>query len=358
MKWPVIACLATSSLFGSCECIAEDCCCVEEDRCGAFRFGGYWLWMRPLVSPIEYARVFQETSTDPQVYEVERECLKTKFHSGYEFFASYRGAIDCGCAWDIKGSILSHEFSGKTKLEVEDPRFIIPLMGFIFGERDNAFFSAVGKNYFDLTLINGEVGWNLLSCYPQFLRLFAGVSYTDLKQCIKISYTDPVFTVTTQNQQTESIVEQRSKFSGIGPRVGINADWTFCRGIHLFGELAGNILFAKTSGELTQASFIAGDGSTQEQINFRTDESFCHGKKTIPSLDLRVGLGVKLISLSCFYLSIEGGYRAVHYFDAFQLLKIASSGFSGENVYAESPTWMQDENYGLTGWFVGGSFGF
>lgn len=379
MKWPVYACLATGSVFGSsCDYYEEsyfgnscDCPCDYsrlEDSCfGEFGIEGNWLYMRPLVSSLEFARIGTLVDDTPEIINVERKCLKTKFDQGYEFYAFYRNATKTCTSWDIKGGILSHDFSGKTSVDTSNTpdgdfisKSIIPLMGFTLDIRDTAYLSAAGKLFTDLTELHAEIGWNYLPGCSWVFRAFAGLGYANLKQQIDVSYTEPIEMITTQNLQTERIIQQKSKFSGIGPRAGLYANWAFCGGVSLFGELTGNLFFASTSGTFSQSGYLAPESPLEERI-FRSIESFCHNKRTIPSLDLRVGLTAKVLCFSCFTLSVQGGYRTIHYFDAFELFEIASSGLGSDNTqnnYFESPTSLKEENYALSGWFIGGSLGF
>lgn len=358
-------CLAASPIFGNmCNCSCEDPV-ADNGYCGEFSLGGNWLYVRPDISSVEFARVVQEIQGGSTIDTAERKCLKTKFDQGYEFFASYKSATSNCAAWDMRAGFLSQDFSGNTKVSVpastdELVRNIIPLMGFRSDVRDFAFFSSEGKLFLDLTEIHGEAGWNYIPSCATFFRAFAGVTYTNLKQKMHFFYSDPAIIVSTQTQQTEIDITQVSKFSGIGPRVGFFANWNFCWGVSLFGDFAASILFAKTSGSYSQSSYLV-PFSTFDETIFRSNESFCHNKRTIPSLDLRVGLSVKLICLSCFNFSVQGGYRSIHYFDAFEFLKFSSnelSSASTENSYFASTTWLIEENYALSGWFVGGSIGF
>lgn len=297
MKGPALICFAASTVFAdSC----SDCCLctdplAEKEYCGEFSLGGNWLYVRPDISSVEFARVIHEVEANPEIDSGERKCLKTKFDQGYEFFASYRSAV-CNCtAWDVRGAFLSQDFSHTTSVTTTTPS-IVPLMGFTFSTSDLFCLSAEGKLSLDLSELHGELGWNYIPSCSTFIRAFAGVAYTNLKQNIDLFYTDPVEEV----ELLELSLAQMSKFSGLGPRVGFFANWSFCDELALFGELSGSILFAKTSGSYSQISNVLPAQA------LRANETFCHGKRTIPVLDLKVGLSVKFASTLTFPRPLRG----------------------------------------------------
>lgn len=360
--------LLSRILVADCTCYGnrpscEECSTQRPSSCclGTFGAGGSWLFMRPFTSEIEYGRIVEEAEeSNPVVFEISDKCISTKYASGFEVYAFYQSLPLCSYfSWDLQGSFVSHDFSKKESKSVVFPKFIIPLVGFIPNESANQFFLASTKIRLDFMHANGELGLTAFSENPFSIRLFGGVQYANLKQKIEVSYQDPTETSTLNSQLPTTFVSQLAKFNGIGPRFGFNGVWDIYCGLNFFGDFAVNLLFAEKKGRFFQETDVATLISPAES-NFQAQEEFCHSQQFIPNLDIRLGLGFQFNLFRRLSIGIEGGYRALHYFDALQLYQITSSSFSSSDTpnFLQSKMSIQSEDYSLAGWFVGGNLQF
>lgn len=144
----------------------------------------------------------------------------------------------------------------------------------------------------------------------------------------------------------------RSKFNGIGPRLGFDLNWGFCNGFGVVGSLSAALLVGEEDSSLTQRITLDGafgalgltvDGvsgitvpavpeATVYSVNpfvstFTFDSGFIgfhHPDETrvVPNIDAKLGLDwtYQFCNCSRSKLTIEAGYLVSHYFNAIDRL--------------------------------------
>lgn len=356
MSMRILASIALATAF----CFADSCDCepVCETSCfGEIEIGGNWLYMSSTTTPIEIGRVIQNESVDPfTIYSVDRKCFPSRYQSGYEIFARYRPSPNCSPVWDVKGTVLSHDLKQDETIVIHDPKYLVPLQGFLFSPTADRFYRGYGEKKLDLFTCSLEIGGIILNGGCLNFRSFGGAVYADLKQRLDFSYTSPVEVNVEQNQQTEIQTTQFAKFSGTGPFLGFEAAWNWLSCVSLFGSCNGQLFVSKTKGDFSQASFIAGNGSSGPNVQFRATENFCSEWRIIPSFVAQIGLFAEVLSFSCLNFSIQGGFRAQVFIDALPYLQMTQN--TSVSSYDQNTTWTSNINYSLSGWFLGGTIVF
>lgn len=348
----------------SCDC--EECYCSDYckeyiqhcgfDDCATFSAWGEWIYMRPLNTNLEYARVIdtilQEAS--PNFVNAKEQCIKTKFSSGYQIFASYIAPrCDCCYTWDLRASYMAINNSKSTSTRAKDSLFIIPVGTFIPGNNLRRVLFASAKVKYKYQAVDAEFGWRMQCECPFSLRAFAGIRWANLKEKYSAFYTDPA-DITNSNLVFETSYKRAAKFDGVGPRIGFNANWIVGSGFGLFGDFGAQLLIAKKRGDLTQLSL---DPLADQDLplNLTWTEKFCKKTAIIPNFDIKLGATLKYTCFNCVALSMQGGYRALYFINALENVQITGNNTDadiGVERLRQSTTLATDEDFGLIGWFV------
>jgi len=115
------------------------------------------------------------------------------------------------------------------------------------------------------------------------LRLEAGLRHAKVNQEIDISYVQ----VTSSNSYRASSIDNTNKFTGWGPRFGIDFDWKMGLGFDLFGSLGGSLLVGDFDVAYTQFDKAAGSDTWTTRVE--VDESY--DSRLIPVAEARAGIG-------------------------------------------------------------------
>jgi len=344
----------------------EDCtpCCSICTCSATFGGGGSWLYLRPLITPVNYARKVEITSYENLtglLLDGKDLCFRTEQDSGFELFAFYQSPLSCeDLKWDLTGRFLSHRMKKRHHSKASDPRFLQPTIGFIPQAAVNQFTLASSFVETDFKCLNGEFGGAIDSNQSYFLRIFAGVQYANLKTNHSVDFTQS-FPPVVEFSANETQVVELSRFEGVGPRIGFEGRIPIFCGISFMGDFGFNLLFSKKSGSLQEEAFIGSTDSPIPQSDLRLKQSFCSSRFFTPGIDGKVGIALPVNFWDCFFLNMELGYRGLYYWDAVTHLEIVSNRIFAEGeaaLYSDSSTFERSLNFGLTGWFVGGSLQF
>jgi hypothetical protein len=182
------------------------------------------------------------------------------------------------------------------------------------------------------------------------LRMFAGLRFAEVTSDMANTYSanDVDSTVGTKPPETTTTIDTvlvenyNSKFTGIGPRVGVDSVYHIgnCFGIvaHaavalLVGEVESdsngsfNSVRTTTGGapEVTvNLTDLEGDGSVTVIGTLDSNDS----SRVVPVLDAKLGLNYSHAFENESILTIEGGYQATQYIDAVDRLDGSASGVS------------------------------
>lgn len=174
---------------------------------------------------------------------------------------------------------------------------------------------ATGKVTFQYDVINLEVGQTLIPSEQIGLRFFGGISNAYLREKVNAFYYGNVLTgefagpFTTDQTVT-------SNFTGIGPRIGMSADYQFGCGFSLLGEGAVSALVgsvhAKTNYLSTSQELLI-QYSQAENAQFIKDQSLT---QVIPGFDTKLGLSYKYVTSNNIGLDVQAGFEAAVYVNA------------------------------------------
>lgn len=209
------------------------------------------------------------------------------------------------------------------------------------------------------------------------LRLFGGIRYANLKHRLDVQYDAHstqlafAFVPSIQLPQTDSaisvlipfnvasalidVVNQKSHFNGVGPRLGFDASYYLGGGVGVVGSLSTSLLVGEIDNSLQEriivnatatfippAAIMTTDSDSPEITSTSevsvttllapevvTDSSFKYPDQTriVPNFDAKLGLNFtyQFHSAPNTQLSVEGGYMISHYFHSVDIL----SGIGG-----------------------------
>lgn len=147
-------------------------------------------------------------------------------------------------------------------------------------------------------------------------RIFTGLRYAQIKSDTDTTYTDPNF-----NGGSGFTDDFDSKFWGVGPELGVDAEYTIHKNFGLVGHMAGTILV----GDLTTSSNVFSTDNDHPQFVESNTQA-----RMVPGIDARIGLTVNVpIMEHKDRFVIEAGYEVAYYFSAVDQITTQSS-FSDE----------------------------
>jgi len=159
-------------------------------------------------------------------------------------------------------------------------------------------FPTENKTKLDYHIADFEVGYTW-QMGKSNLRLFGGARYAHFEQKARSQF----FSFATTSIVT--IGNRESKFSGIGPRIGLNGQFALgAGGFHVFGGVAGAAVIGKFK-EDHQMVVPASTGSILASGSVRAKSK----TKVVPNLEGELGIGYEFRSGGTT-LALRAGYRA------------------------------------------------
>ncbi|HDV5714116.1 TPA: hypothetical protein RJG04_002982, partial [Legionella pneumophila] len=148
--------------------------------------------------------------------------------------------------------------------------------------------------------VNAEFGQHTDFGIFKDIRFHAGVQYTYLKreEFAPVSIFNP-----TTETTTAGFNRTGQKFSGAGPRIGIDLTYNFTNSFSIYGKFAGALIIGDSEVEDTSIPTPFAHSSTLE---------------VIPELEGKLGLAYTH-NLSRGNLVADAGYMVVNYFSVFEL---------------------------------------
>lgn len=185
-------------------------------------------------------------------------------------------------------------------------------------------YKAHGDIEFDNYTVDLEFGQRINVGCRLSLRVFAGVSYTDLEKEFHVKYRD--------HEEDEHIIEKNkfeSEFWGIGPKVGIDSSFALGGGFGIVARaaVAAYIGELDTKTDITNLTF--GHGFDKDSADAKLDDS----DHVVTALDLKIGLDYSYQMNSGSVVALEGGYWAKHYYDAVGNIQFISDHHDAMNDY-------------------------
>lgn len=351
--------------------------------CGGFTLGIAGLYWEPSTSHLDYALTYPEPTVlgddDSSVgrYHSNNPSFAWGFKAniGYVFPCSGNDVVlswtqydnnnkhniddvllpAVSSTWPTIGSfttpVIIGLFPGGDVVTILPATFLIPATGELQPV------AATYKSDFDYNAVDLEFAQNVN--FGNFsLRYFGGVRYADLDQKFDVTYqafgtssgglaSEPnagaflTLSLDFATTLTET-VNQKSNFSGIGPRFGVDASYHFGQNFGLVGGIATSLLIGEldtklfenlneistatvtsitSSGDLISSSVVVGSVLTSITD---TSETFKQENDThiVPNIDARFGLGYsyQFTNPASSKISVEAGWMVTHYFNSSQRL--------------------------------------
>lgn len=159
------------------------------------------------------------------------------------------------------------------------------------------------------------------------LRPFAGLRFASVESNLRNNYRD----YDNENDNRHDKLEQdlfKSKFNGVGPLLGADANYQLGGGVGATAHLATALLVGKvkaSSDFAYQAYFNDNDGdpinyddpSDDETASLRSHDT----TRVVPAFDAKLGLNYSYTFDCDSVVTLEGGYKVTQYIDAVDRLR-------------------------------------
>jgi hypothetical protein len=186
--------------------------------------------------------------------------------------------------------------------------------------------AAQGQVDFDYDMVNIDVGQTVnIGSNTQF-RLFAGLSYVQLKeQLVSTFYNDPAINpvppvMATPNLLLRSIsLNNTSTYSGVGPRLGFTSTLNMSHGFSFVSQFSGSLLAGWM--QPAQYSFAA---TFQDAVN-REQISSGSVSQVVYAGDAKVGVGYSCPFSNGSILKFESGFKAAMFINPFSTYETSTN---------------------------------
>ncbi len=166
------------------------------------------------------------------------------------------------------------------------------------------------------------------------MRLFAGLRYA----IVRSDQTNDYYGFNSvSNSDASPVMENQtlnSKFTGIGPRFGIDSTYHIGDCFGLVGHAAGALLVGRvrSNSTATNTTVPAEDLPIITNATLNSTDS----KRVVPAYDLKAGLNYTKLTDNGTTVNIEAGYEWIAYIDAVDRIAIQSSALVVDDAPAAS----------------------
>ncbi len=267
------------------------------------------LWLKPGASNLNYAILNKELPAQSPGW-TEQE-IKPSYSPGFELGVRYMfpnsGDKDINLDW-------THLYSNtSTSVTVPNYQYFIG-PDFEIGPDSIPGHKATGQATFRYDVVNLDVGQYVHFGQNLEMRVFAGLSNGYLREEVVSTFTGT--TVGAFPGPFSMMQDVMSRFTGIGPRVGVSGDYTFNCGFGLLGEAAASTLI----GSLNAKSQYAGSAAEVLALYGETVNRQIISDQTvyqvIPGLDAKLGVSYKHPFGNGGLFTVSAGYQAAVYVNA------------------------------------------
>lgn len=174
---------------------------------------------------------------------------------------------------------------------------------------------AVGRAQFKYDVVNLDFGQFVNFGDHVQIRFFGGLSNVYLREQVSSTYSGNVLTGPfpgpfSTNQKV------KSDFTGLGPRIGMNASYNTASGFGLLGEGAISALMGSL---YTKTSFTSASAELEADFDQTINNQFIKdrtGVQVVPGLDAKLAGTYKHLFTNCLFLTLTAGYQAAVYINA------------------------------------------
>jgi len=187
-------------------------------------------------------------------------------------------------------------------------------------------------------------------------NLFVGVGYDYIKQTLTSKYWNADETV------SRTIVSP-SSFSGAGPQVGMNFDYTIVDGFKLSGQSMASLLIGTMKNSTTYKSVSPLLGALGISPPNRQTTTVDSRTQLVPAFEGKLGLAYEVLFYDNYMFKIDGGYQAQVYLNAIQSVDMGSevplNSIAATTVGVYARTFQRTlSNFALAGPYLKIAFGF
>lgn len=219
--------------------------------------------------------------------------------------------------------------------------------------------NATATAKFNYDVVNLDVGQYLTFGQHADIRLFGGLSTGFLREEVVSDYSGttgaPYAGPFNMNQDVTS------NFTGVGPRIGLHADYNTNCGLGFLGEAAVSALIGS---EHSITNYIGSGAQLQalyhQTLNYQTIQDQ-NVYQVVPGLDAKLGVDYKHTFNNADLLTVSAGYQAAVYFNAISQYLPASlvsgTGLETGGIYVATMSHTLS-NYSVQGPFVNVAFKF
>jgi hypothetical protein len=148
-------------------------------------------------------------------------------------------------------------------------------------------------------------------------RWFAGARFAQITQDQNALYTG--------EERPNATATNSSKFTGIGPRFGVNSNYYLGHNFGFVAQFAGSLLVGsvESNAALNDVSASAIDNPSQSRV--------------VPALDGKLGLDYSKMMHNGSNFTVEAGYQVSEYFNAADTVNASTEATSSSNVGFDGP---------------------
>lgn len=267
------------------------------------------LWLKPGASNLNYV-IYNKALPAQSPGWTERE-LQPNFAPGFEIGLRY--VFPNGAAEDINLN-WTHLNTSKTSSTAADGVNFFLGPDYEIGPSGIPIRNASGKATFNYDVINLDIGQYINFAQRLNLHFFGGLSTGFLREEVVATYTGN--TTGTYAGPFSMRQDVTSSFTGIGPRAGIDANYSGTSGFGVMGEAAVSALIG------SMASKTRYTGSAQQLLvtfNQAVNEQAIydqHVYQVVPGIDAKLGINYKRIFNNHSTFTVTAGYQAAVYINA------------------------------------------
>lgn len=284
---------------------------------GGFIVAANALYMRGTSSNLGYSSAAGISYSTPETPEFSttlgfNKAIDTTYQWGFDATLGYRfpgTGNDLTATWTHLGN-----FSNSDENTVITQRMIVQVP-------PTSFFTQAGNVNFDYNHVDLDLGQKVnFGDYFTF-RMFAGARWADIDETLNKNYDlTPIITDDSSNDIPTNIVStyEDFDFKGIGPQIGFSGRACLGYGFGIDVSLIGSLLVgtSDTTADINSVNYIAGvlEDSNASHLSANNID------QVVPVLDANAGLDYTYAFTNCdrSYISIQGGYKTINYFDVAQ----------------------------------------
>lgn len=266
---------------------------------GGFTFGLAGLYLRPSSASLDYTLVTNNNVVVTQ-NAISFEGILSNAHPDYDWGYSLNlGAFIPGTGNDVTlaYSDYNHSFNDTTRVK---------------GQTADSYVETQARTKFNYQVLNLDLGQHVnFGCQSHF-RFSTGLRLAELKTGFSVFNKEG----SGNQDSTQFQTNQYTKFRGAGPEVSTEMEYSLGSGFGIVGELGGSLLVGNFKNSLNTHSvdFTLNPSSPDVTSSTITIPS---QTRVVPNLNAKLGLAYnyQFCNASHSKLTVEGGYRADHYFD-------------------------------------------